>query len=313
MASEYFHVPVVENPWSTFIDAITSRALDWMAPSRPSLASLLISAGGLATVYGLHVTKARRERRLQEPPFEISGEFGAASAYFTKNTNRFTVDQQLELYGLFKQATIGDAPTDISKSCSVFDPKRKAMNDAWSNKRGQDTVSAISDYIAIIDAKCPHWRSGGCQDIPPEEESDGRSGWAVGSILRDPIGDEDLDDTLIGKVCQLCAEGDKKVVESALKDDPALISMHDKDGMSCLHWASDRGHDDLVHFLLQNSADPNAVDNCGNTPLHIAAMAGQKDVVRSLLDAKADVTICNNDGESAASIIKAEFPKLILA
>jgi ankyrin repeat protein len=83
--------------------------------------------------------------------------------------------------------------------------------------------------------------------------------------------------------------------------------------MSCLHWASDRGHGELVHFLLAKGGDPNAVDNCGNTPLHIAAMAGQKDVVRSLLDAKADVAICNNDGESAASIIKIEFPKLILA
>jgi acyl-CoA-binding protein len=313
MSAEYFHVADAPNPRSIFLEPLTSRAVDFMPPQRPSLGSFVISVGGLVTVYALHLLKARRARKSQESPFQMSGEFRAASAYFSRNSNRFTVDQQLELYGLFKQATIGDAPIDISKSCTVFDPKRKAMNDAWSNKRGKDAESAVKDYMAIIESKCPHWRSGGCQDATSEEETQEKSGWAVGSILRDPIGEDDLDETLIGQVCQLCAEGHKAAVEAALESKPEIISMRDKDGMSCLHWASDRGHGELVHFLLAKGGDPNAVDNCGNTPLHIAAMAGQKDVVRSLLDAKADVALCNNDGESAASIIKIEFPKLILA
>lgn len=53
-------------------------------------------------------------------------------------------DVLLELYALFKQATVGDVNTTRP---GLFDLKGKAKWDAWNHKKGTDSEKAKQDYI----------------------------------------------------------------------------------------------------------------------------------------------------------------------
>eukprot|EP00438_Fugacium_kawagutii_P000716 Skav211035 [mRNA] locus=scaffold1434:59579:60337:+ [translate_table: standard] len=53
-------------------------------------------------------------------------------------------------------------------------------------------------------------------------------------------------------------------------------------GAGPLHWAAWRGHGDLVHFLIEQKADPNSRSLQRNTPLHFAAEAGHLHIVKDM-------------------------------
>jgi len=53
----------------------------------------------------------------------------------------------------------------------------------------------------------------------------------------------------------------------------------DKTGWSTLAVAAHAGHVGAVQFLLEQGADPAAVDSCGRTPLHHAAAGGREAVL----------------------------------
>ena len=276
------------------------------SPSGQCVALCLLGYGSVITL-GLY--KSRNRSRVISIPLTCSKDFECAAEYFSRNTSRFTSDLQLELYALYKQATIGDASEDLTCGISLLDPKRRIMNEAWISKRGLEHETAEREYLRIVDSRCPFWREGACSEPSSAEE---RPGWAVGSVPVDVIGNTDRDESIIGQVCELAAEGNLNAVRDVVDKAPNILQQSDVDGMTCLHWASDRGHDDLVAFLLDKNSNPNASDLFGNTPLHSAAMAGQTPVLRRLLDAKADIGAINQDGDSAASIIKSEFPRLLL-
>ena len=70
----------------------------------------------------------------------------------------------------------------------------------------------------------------------------------------------------------------------------------DNIGRTPLHWAAFKGHFKIVELLLVGGANPNAKDNIGRTPLHIAAQKGHVDVVKILLERGADPRIADNRG-----------------
>ncbi|XP_061631601.1 acyl-CoA-binding domain-containing protein 7-like isoform X2 [Phyllopteryx taeniolatus] len=64
-----------------------------------------------------------------------------------KNLKTRPSDQELlDLYGLYKQAIVGDVDTDRP---GLFDMKGKAKWDAWSSRKGMSKDDAMSAYIAL--------------------------------------------------------------------------------------------------------------------------------------------------------------------
>jgi len=57
-------------------------------------------------------------------------------------------DELCELYGLYKQATVGDVNTERP---GMLDLKGKAKWDAWSGKKGISQDDAKTQYIAKVE------------------------------------------------------------------------------------------------------------------------------------------------------------------
>ena len=61
------------------------------------------------------------------------------------------------------------------------------------------------------------------------------------------------------------------------------INCKDAFGMTPIHYASMKGHQNILLLLLHADADQNALDNENNTPLHVAANHGQESCVKALI------------------------------
>lgn len=57
-------------------------------------------------------------------------------------------DKMLELYGLYKQANVGDVS---GKRPGMLDIKGRAKYDAWSQQKGKSKDDAMTAYIALVD------------------------------------------------------------------------------------------------------------------------------------------------------------------
>lgn len=56
---------------------------------------------------------------------------------------------QLDLYGLFKQATNGDVS---GSRPGMFDVKGRAKYDSWDKRKGMSADAAMEAYIKAVDA-----------------------------------------------------------------------------------------------------------------------------------------------------------------
>jgi len=76
----------------------------------------------------------------------MSAEFTKAAEDVKKLKSKPTDAEMLELYSLFKQATVGDVNTDRP---GMFDFQGKAKWDAWSGRKGLSKGDAEKQYIAV--------------------------------------------------------------------------------------------------------------------------------------------------------------------
>ncbi|KAK9837690.1 hypothetical protein WJX74_003091 [Apatococcus lobatus] len=63
--------------------------------------------------------------------------------------NSVTNDEKLILYGLYKQATVGDV--EGSKP-GIFNQTGRAKWEAWEKQRGKDKKTAMEEYIMKVES-----------------------------------------------------------------------------------------------------------------------------------------------------------------
>lgn len=80
-----------------------------------------------------------------------SAEFTQAADKVNKLKEKPTDQQLLDLYGLYKQATVGDINTDRPGTFSI-DFKGKAKWDAWNSRKGLSNQDAEKQYIELVDS-----------------------------------------------------------------------------------------------------------------------------------------------------------------
>jgi len=76
-----------------------------------------------------------------------SEQFSLAADTVKKLKTKPNDDELLSLYGLYKQATVGNNNTDAP---SFLDFKGKAKHKAWSNHKGLSTYEAEVKYITLV-------------------------------------------------------------------------------------------------------------------------------------------------------------------
>lgn len=69
-------------------------------------------------------------------------------------------------------------------------------------------------------------------------------------------------------------------------------------GSTALHLAAERGHEGMIHYLLENGAKIDARDQPGNTALHVAVRRGYRTIATILLDEGSDVNVRDYNGNA---------------
>ena len=98
---------------------------------------------------------------------------------------------------------------------------------------------------------------------------------------------------------------DAPVADAAMRGDLEAVTDllrrgADVNGMTALHWASERGDLEIVEALLFAGAFPDAATRNGEySPLHLAAKAGHGQIVRTLLEGGANPGLASTTGTTA--------------
>ncbi len=93
---------------------------------------------------------------------------------------------------------------------------------------------------------------------------------------------------LAEEAVRLASEGEVERLEQLLQDHRGIANAR-FEGITLLHWMTATGREEAVRILLSHGADPNAVEELGETPLHWAVGGGDAGIAELLLSSHADV------------------------
>jgi len=96
-------------------------------------------------------------------------------------------------------------------------------------------------------------------------------------------------------------KGDLAIVKTFLKKDAQLVNADDMNNKEPLHWAAEKGHLQVVEFLISKGADVNAKNVEDETPLHYSAGYGYIDVVKLLVSKGAAINEKTKQGHTPLS------------
>jgi diazepam-binding inhibitor (GABA receptor modulating acyl-CoA-binding protein) len=215
---------------------------------------------------------------------QVSQEQFNASAERAKAMANVPDVQRLELYGLFKQANVGDVDT---KRPWGFDMVNAAKWDAWKKYEGMDREYAMLCYVYYVDFV-----------LTDAGKNNSYLGTSVSILV--PPAQEDWEES--EEIFSLVNDNDLSAVQAYLKKYPLSANIRSSsNNLTPLHYASDRGFVKIIEALLPYVADINAQDEDGNTPVMTAAISSYKEAVSLLIDNNADISIKNTDGENCIS------------
>lgn len=82
-----------------------------------------------------------------------------------------------------------------------------------------------------------------------------------------------------------------------------FINVQDEGGWTPLVWACENKHEDVINYLLEHGANPLITDAEGNIALHWAALSGSRSTCEVLLNAGCDINATNSIGETPMHIV----------
>jgi acyl-CoA-binding protein len=188
-------------------------------------------------------------------------------------------ESMLTLYGLYKVSTIGKCTIPRP---SLFEFQNRAKYDNWKSISDTTTTDeAKLLYISLVESLM--------ENSTPKDES--KKGWVnVSTMGTEPIVEPK-------DVFDHAKQNNLEYLKTHLNE----LSLVDKNQMTCLHWACDRGHLEIVRFLM-GKVGLDIQDEDGNTALHLAKIADREKVVEILCEHGANANIKNNDGDIIASL-----------
>lgn len=222
--------------------------------------------------------------------------FNRAAQYLASNVSNIDQGTLLEIYGLYKQSTVGNCNT--SKP-GIFSIQAKAKWNAWNNLKGLSTHDAMVQYVNKISQINPNWDSKELSDATKAPSGQ----WI--SVSRHVIGDDDADIADTDKsLFDFVKEDqtDRLIAELKQITEQQQLNLLDNSGLGLIHWAADRGNVNVLQILLTHGVNIDLRDTDGQTALHYAASVDHLECVKLLIKFGADRTICDNDGQTCLSV-----------
>jgi acyl-CoA-binding protein len=269
-------------------------------PGRPSLAEEIEAALRLEA---------------EGPDSEAQAEFEAAAAWVTENGGSLPNSVLLALYGCYKQALTGDC----HGSSAPWGMEAAMKWKAWKQLEGTPRSEAVRMYVKALRDAVPDWSpNGGAELCGLAKAEPGMNGFGptvstMGRIGADDERGNEVDATPVGQLNELIHNGDIASALTVLQQTPGLAFKADKDGMTPLHWAADRGSPEVTRALLALAGDDkelaksriDARDHSRETALHYAVNTESEDVAKLLIAAGADAHAENEDGETPYALAEA--------
>lgn len=195
---------------------------------------------------------------------------------------------KLRLYGLYKQATVGDAPL-AEPAGGVLDAAAPYKWRSWSSLRGTDSAAARRMYVQAVAAACGGGGDGGASRGGDADVGEGSAYDADAMIDGVPL--EALDSALDGFA------GPVMSAMTVSEEDAEALAQADRD--MPLHGFARQGDARSIRYLLgKPGTEVDATDEDDHTPLHWACDGGFVEAARALLDAGATVDAQNCDGST---------------
>lgn len=224
-------------------------------------------------------------------------EFQEAALFVQNNLSLFSQDDLLYLYARFKQVTVGNINTSRP---GFFSFEAKAKWDAWNSVKSMAKTQASKEYIdRVTEIK---------QKNKIENQKSSNTGPSVSRLL---VQNNELSSNINEKtIYDFCQDGDIQQVEQLLKKN-FDVNQPDETQLTLIHWAADRGHEDIIRLLIKYGADLNVRDEDGQTPLFYAAHASNIPCIKLLLESGADPSIPDNDGQLPSSVAQTDEEKAV--
>ncbi|XP_047656118.1 acyl-CoA-binding domain-containing protein 6 isoform X2 [Tachysurus fulvidraco] len=183
---------------------------------------------------------------------ELEHEFQSAAQRVRELVQTASREELLYLYGRYKQATVGKCNT--SKP-GFFDFEGQRKWTAWKQLGDMSKEQAMQEYISSVQTLDPEGFKGSSERRRGERRT--TFGGAAVSCLyqQETIREEDKN------IFDYCRENNIEQVRTALSTHNVDVNTKDEEGRALLHWACDRGHKELVTFLLNNNANINSQMN----------------------------------------------------
>jgi acyl-CoA-binding protein len=96
-------------------------------------------------------------------PDEIETKFELAAKYIEQNHSKFDQGNLLEIYGLYKQSTVGKC--NVPKP-GIFNLQGKAKWNAWNQYGDMEPKTAMSRYIDKLTSLVDGWDTSAAEDGP---------------------------------------------------------------------------------------------------------------------------------------------------
>jgi len=232
-------------------------------------------------------------------------DFEQAASFIRNPPTPLSNEQQLRLYSLFKQATVGEC--DAPKP-GFLDFVGKAKWSAWKGLEGMTKEEAKRRYVEEVESVCPQWRETGGSEhrdvhdeierlLEAEDTDRATAGMRFGPSVSTMCSHEDQDLAASNDLdaFDLLARGKKEELAHLLSDG-SHANLRDEDGQTLLHFAADAGDLQMVKLLLQAQAEVNAASADGQTALHCACASDQLEVCKLLKANGADSLLKDVDG-----------------
>lgn len=209
---------------------------------------------------------------------------------------------QLQLYGLYKQATGSQLP---KQRPSIVDMRGRAKYDAWAKVSSISADEARKRYISMVNSLLPKESEAKPMSGPGSGSGTERSMAKVVSVLETLGGSGKSWAGEENEPSYLAKHGNLSRLEALVAKEPALVDKQDSEGLAAIHWACDNGSVEMVKRLLALGCDVDLKDGEGLTPLAYAVINDYRDLALYLVKQGADIHAKDNSGESVLDMASA--------